>query len=117
MVAATPTVIGVIQTNNSYGPMLIEVKNVDTTAFTACKIQALATPNGDWTDYVTSAQLNAGTAIAGILLAVIGNPTTLAGGADALIAIQTNGAWAIQLVATATSGSTGQIMAAARGFG
>ena len=32
MVAATPTVIGVIQTNNSYGPMLIEVKNVDTTA-------------------------------------------------------------------------------------
>ena len=117
MAAATATILGVLQTNCSYGPMLLEIKNVDTPAFNACKIQILATPDGDWIDYVTSAQLNAGTAIAGVLLAVVGNPTTLAGGANALAAIQTNGAWGIQVIATSASACTGQLMACARRFG
>lgn len=117
MAGSTPTIIGAIQLQGQNGRMAIEVKNAAGTTWTAFKIQGLATPNADFIDYITSAQLNTGTPISGILLGQTGNPTTLTNGSSALVIIDTNALWAIQFIATATAGGNGKIFASSRRFG
>ncbi len=117
MTATAATVLAIIQSQCCDGSMLACIQNLGgTNAFTAFKIQAKATPNSPWLDYITSAQLNTGTAIAGLLITVVTNPTTLAEGGSSQVAFQTNGAWAIQFIGTSTSGTSGQVNVAGRRY-
>ena len=71
--------------------------NGPTNAFDAMVIEAKAHSDGAWTSYVTSAQLNTGTAIAGLLILVVTNPTTLAADGVSFIVINTTGLYSVRI--------------------
>jgi hypothetical protein len=94
-----------IHLNGRFGRTAIELTNTVALALASCKVQAKVHPNGAWFDWVTSAELNTGTAIAGRLVQVVGNPTTLNNAVSNFI-LDTTALWAIRLNLTAASTAT-----------
>lgn len=102
--SATPS--SDMQLDGRFERAVVELSNAGGAAsLNACKIQAKAHPNGDWFDYITSAELNTGTALAGRLLLVSTNPTTLAASAASRIVIDTTALFAIRISMTTASGT------------
>lgn len=108
--------VAVDSSGESLGPCLVdggsdsiitELANVGSTnPFTNVKIQAKASPNADWIDYISNSQLNAGTAVANLLDLVLTNPTTLAAAGKSLIVFRANGMFAFQFIVTSTLGTS-----------
>lgn len=111
------TPLGEILVQGEAGPCTINIANTGANPFTACLIAAQASPNAPpasgnlFPTYITNAQLNTGTALADLLVALSGNPTTLAAGANVNIVIKCNGAWRIQVRATSALGTTARLRA------
>lgn len=94
----------------------LELQNLDAAiALTAVKIQARAHPNGSKIDYISSAQLNTGTAITNLLDLVVTNPTTLAALGKSLIIFNCVGIEDFNLVVTSASGTPNVRMLATAG--
>ena len=101
-----------IRPNGRFGRTAIELTNTGgTNALATCKVQAKVHPNGAWFDWVTSAELNTGTAIAGRLVQVVTNPTNLAAAGVSNIVIDTTALWAIRLSMTGAAATTVTIRA------
>lgn len=76
----------------------LEIRNDDGVhALNDVVIQAQASPNADWLDYITAAQLNTGTAVANLLDLVVTNPTTLAAGGKSLVVFVTRGLYKVRV--------------------
>jgi len=105
------TVLGTVGCRGCSSRAIIEVENTDgADAFDSCIIEAQAFPEGAWFTYLSSAQLNTGTAIPGKLISVTTNPTTLAAGAKAIIIIDTTAIYAFRVAVSANgSPSAGRI--------
>jgi len=65
-------------------------------AFDQAFLEAQAHPNGAWFTYLSNAELNTGTAIAGRLVLVVINPTTLAADGQSFVLIDCTGLHAMR---------------------
>jgi hypothetical protein len=76
-----------------------------TNALDQCVIEAQDGEGGTWFTYVSNAELNTGTALAGRLDLVVTNPTTLAADGHSFIVLDVRGLYAVRLVASAATGA------------
>ena len=89
-----------------FSRVVMELDNIAAgQALDQCLVQYQAHPDADWATWVSNAELNTGTAIAGRLIKVVTNPTTLASGSKSQIILDTTALHAIRLAVSAAADS------------
>jgi len=81
-----------------FARLAVEIHNKGVSALTAMAVEGQIHPSSGWMSYVSSAELSAGTALAGRLVNVLtANPTTLAADGRSRIILETAGLHAVRL--------------------
>jgi len=115
VLVAGPSVSEEITLGGGFGRLAIEIQNLGpTNVFDAVTIEAQAHPLGSWFTYVTDAQINTGTAVAGLFDLIVGDLDDLAAAANAMIVLITTGLHAVRItLSSATGAVTANIYATA----
>lgn len=115
--AATDASLGEIITGGDGSTVMILLQNTGANPLATFHLGAVPTDDcpvaagNVYPDMITTAQFHAGAPIANLLLAQSTDPTLLAAGAFALVVVKANAAYALQLRASSTAGTTVRVWA------